>query len=116
MNHEGFRGLTNFGSLEHVREALNDENPDLLVLGVELKGETVCSTINELRHNEMGRNPFVPVIVTTWNAKRIFSSNRHLPQSSATVSPRPSDGRTWLKVYANRRHMASGRGRGCRRN
>ncbi len=66
MNHEGFRGMTNFGSLENVREALNEENPDLLVLGVEFESETVCSTINQLRHSETGRNPFVPVIVTTW--------------------------------------------------
>ena len=66
MNHEGFRGMTNFGSLETVCDALNAATPDVLVLGAELEDDSVCSTINELRHSETGRNPFVPVIVTTW--------------------------------------------------
>ena len=64
MNHEGFRGMTNFGSLETVCDALNAATPD--VLGAELEDDSVCLTINELRHSETGRNPFVPVIVTTW--------------------------------------------------
>ena len=46
MSHEGFRGLTNFGSLEDVRSALNDDNPDVLVLGAEFVDGSVCSTIN----------------------------------------------------------------------
>ncbi len=66
MTHEGFRGLTNFGNLEDIRSALDDDNPDVLVLGAEFVDGSVCETINELRHNETGKNPFVPVIVTTW--------------------------------------------------
>ena len=70
MYHEGFRGLTNFGNLENVRTALDQESPDVLVLGSEFRDGSVCSTIKELRHNETGRNPFVPVIVTTWEPDR----------------------------------------------
>ena len=70
MNHEGFRGMTNFGSLENVRRAMDQESPDVLVLGSEFRGGSVCSTIKELRHNEAGRNPFVPVIVTAWEPDR----------------------------------------------
>ncbi len=70
MNHEGFRGMSNFGSLGDVRAALDRESPDVLVLGSEFRDGSVCSTIKELRHNETGRNPFVPVIITAWEPDR----------------------------------------------
>ena len=70
LNHEGFRGITNFGCLENVTTALIDDCPDVLMMGAEFEGRTVCSTINELRHSGAGRNPFVPVIVTTWGPNR----------------------------------------------
>lgn len=66
MNHEGFRRMVGFSSLTDVRASLNVGAPDLVVLDSGLEGGDVCSTVNELRHNELGRNPFVPVIVTTW--------------------------------------------------
>ena len=64
MNHEGFRGMSSFGSLGDVRAALDRESPDVLVLGSEFRDGSVCSTIKELRHNETDRNPFIPVITT----------------------------------------------------
>ena len=66
MSHEGFRRMSGFGGLENLRASLNVGSPDLVVLDSGLEGGDVCSTVNELRHNEIGRNPFVPVIVTTW--------------------------------------------------
>ena len=66
MNYEGFRRTVGFSGLDGVRAALNDGMPDLLVLDTKFDGGEVCSTVNELRHNELGKNPFVPVIVTTW--------------------------------------------------
>jgi hypothetical protein len=66
MSQEGFRGMSNFSGLENVRTTLHQESPDVLVLDSEFRDSSVCSTIRELRHNETGRNPFVPVIVTTW--------------------------------------------------
>ncbi len=70
MNHEGFRRMSGFNGLEEVRVSLRDGTPDLVVLDSGLKGGDVCSTVNELRYNELGRNPFVPVIVTTWEPSR----------------------------------------------
>ena len=70
MNYEGFRGIANFGSLQNIRSALNVDSPDALVLGAEFEDGSVFSTINELRHNESGKNPFVPVIVTCWEPDR----------------------------------------------
>ena len=66
MNYEGFRRTVGFGSLDGVRAALNDGMPDLVVLDTIFDGGDVCSTVNELRHDDLGNNPFVPVIVTTW--------------------------------------------------
>ena len=70
MNHEGFRRVAGFGALESARAALNDNIPDLLVLDTKFGGSEVCSTVNELRHYDLGKNPFVPVIVTTWEPSR----------------------------------------------
>ena len=54
MNHEGFRRMVGFSSLTDVRASLNVGAPDLVVLDSGLEGGDVCSTVNELRHNELG--------------------------------------------------------------
>ena len=75
MSHEGFRRVASFGALETARAALNDNIPDLLVLDTKFGGGEVCSTVNELRHDNLGKNPFVPVIVTTWEPSRDLIHN-----------------------------------------
>lgn len=44
--------------------------PDLLILDFDLQGGDVCSLVRALRHNELGMNPFVPVIAMTWESDR----------------------------------------------
>jgi DNA-binding response OmpR family regulator len=66
MLHEGFRATADFGRIEEVVEALKHQCPDVLVLDTGLEDGDVCDLIKKIRNNEIGDNPFVPVIVTTW--------------------------------------------------
>ena len=70
MLHEGFRSTADFGKVEEVLEALKHQCPDVLVLDTGLEDGDVCEVIKKIRNNEIGDNPFVPVIVTTWEPDR----------------------------------------------
>ena len=37
-----------------------------MVLDTELPGGDACELVSDLQHNRLGNNPFVPVIMTTW--------------------------------------------------
>ncbi len=51
-------------------EALKHQCPDVLVLDTGLEDGDVCDVIKRIRNHEIGDNPFVPVIVTTWEPDR----------------------------------------------
>ena len=70
MLHEGFRSTADFGKIEEVLEALKHQCPDVLVLDTGLEDGDVCDVIKQIRNYEIGDNPFVPVIVTTWDPDR----------------------------------------------
>lgn len=44
--------------------------PDLAIVDVNLPEGDITNLINQVRHNWIGSNPFVPVICTTWEANR----------------------------------------------
>lgn len=45
-----------------------DEGPvDILICGTDFPDGDTCQSIAAIRHSEIGTNPFVPVIATTWN-------------------------------------------------
>lgn len=58
--------LVDFENCEPLREAVSDGLPDLIIVDSDLAGGDACSLIRDIRHNNLGNNPFVPVIVTTW--------------------------------------------------
>jgi len=39
----------------------------LLIADSDIPGGDFCELVHELRHNEVGTNPFMPIIATTWN-------------------------------------------------
>lgn len=76
---EGYTGIDDFDRLPALREAIEKTNPDLIVMDSEMDGGEADRIITDLRHNKLGDNPFVPVIVTIWNAthdqvRRVASS------------------------------------------
>lgn len=57
--------------------------PDLLIVDFDLPGGDMCEMVSSLRHNDIGKNPFVPIIATTWEAK--FSSVSRIIDSGVDV-------------------------------
>ncbi len=49
-----------------LREAVSEGNPDLIIVDSDLAGGDACDLIQAIRHHRLGSNPFVPIVVTTW--------------------------------------------------
>jgi DNA-binding response OmpR family regulator len=67
---EGYKSVEDFSELKGVETALRSEQPDLIILDSALPGGDSCNLIQSLRYNRAGENPFIPVIVTLWNADK----------------------------------------------
>ena len=50
-----------------IGPALGRERIDVLICGTDLPDGDACQLIAAIRHGEVGTDPFVPVIATTWN-------------------------------------------------
>src|SRR3546814_12935952 len=68
MAHEGYRGIREFAQLGELQEAVGTSTPDLVVLDTHMPGGDACAMVQAIRHNQLGSNPFVPIIFTTWEA------------------------------------------------
>lgn len=63
LHSQGFRGIHDAFSFERLREAIRYENPDLLLCDMGFSDGDVCDLIKRLRHNELGANPFMVIIL-----------------------------------------------------
>jgi CheY-like chemotaxis protein len=68
LSHEGYRMVRDFGRVSMIREALEKTLPDLLICDVRMADGDTCDLVDEVRHNMVGMNPFLPVIFFTWEA------------------------------------------------
>lgn len=67
---EGFRFVIEVGETNSFAMTLNDPMPDVLVVDINLPGDRdVLDMLREIRSDKLGRNPFVPIIGSTWEAK-----------------------------------------------
>ncbi|MBL4721440.1 MAG: response regulator [Alphaproteobacteria bacterium] len=62
-----FNSFEEFADAESLRDRMARSYPDLLIADFDLPGGDVCKMIQDIRTNELGPNPFVPIIMTTWN-------------------------------------------------
>ncbi len=69
MTDQGFRTVRDYSKLSMVREEVTKSLPDLLICDTHMSDGDVCDFVMELRHNQVGNNPFVPVILYTWDAR-----------------------------------------------
>lgn len=65
LHHNGFRKLSASASWSDIRSRLDNSPPDLLITEVDLSDGDVCALIRELRHQDVGTNPFLPIIALT---------------------------------------------------
>lgn len=51
-----------------IRIAITENTPDLIILGSSFPGGDVTALIKDVRHNKLGKDPFLPVISLTSEA------------------------------------------------
>ena len=66
LRDHGFRIIHQAGSLASIREFFKTGMPDLMICESTLADGDFCELMGQLRHHEIGDNPFLPVIVLTW--------------------------------------------------
>ena len=66
LHEQGFRNLFLGGTLSEIHKHLDHSMPDLLISETELEDGDFCDFVTKLRHNDVGNNPFLPVIGLTW--------------------------------------------------
>lgn len=79
LNREGYNNVADFDRFSQLREAVTKRDPDLILMDSEMDTGEADSMITDLRYNKLGKNPFVPVIVTIWEptqgqVRRVASS------------------------------------------
>lgn len=77
----GFTNLREFDTLEGFVDLVAVAQPDLILMDIGLPGGDVAQLVSDLRHSRLGINPYLPVILTTWEAER--SVVRRLVDSGA---------------------------------
>ena len=70
LRSEGFTLLHEFDSLENFPALFQKAQPDLIFMDAAMPGGDPSGTVQALRHGELGTNPFIPVIIATWDASR----------------------------------------------
>jgi DNA-binding response OmpR family regulator len=69
LNVLGFKTFTEFAELEEVRYALRTQRTDIAVMALESTDCGVLDLIDDIRHQRCALDPFIPVLLTTWDAK-----------------------------------------------
>ncbi len=74
-----FESFEEFNDMDSLRRRLTNSYPDLMIVDVDLPGGDTCKMIQEIRTNLLGPNPFVPIIMTSWDTdpktiKRVIES------------------------------------------
>jgi DNA-binding response OmpR family regulator len=67
LNSVGFRAIKDYLDIEQAREAIVTYNPDLLICDLDQSQNAVCSVIGDIRHGKIGSNPFMIIMLLTWD-------------------------------------------------
>lgn len=67
---EGYKSIEDFSEVKGLEHALGNGWPDLVIIDSALPGGDSASLIEAVRYNRTGENPFIPVIVTLWDAQK----------------------------------------------
>jgi len=69
LNIVGFWHVEECETLDDVQHALGGHQFDLAVLAVEHRHDGMASMVNDLRRFRCGNDPFLPFILTSWDAR-----------------------------------------------
>lgn len=68
LAHEGYRDVRAVGRLTTLREMIAASAADLLILDVDTPDGDAIDLVTDIRNNRLGRNPFLPIILVTWDS------------------------------------------------
>ncbi|WP_374299502.1 response regulator transcription factor [Ferrovibrio sp.] len=66
----GYTHLREFETLDGFADLLHVAQPDLVFMDVEMPGGNAIALTNDLRHGRLGVNPYLPIILTTWEPQQ----------------------------------------------
>ncbi|WP_341913241.1 response regulator [Ferrovibrio terrae] len=66
----GYTNLREFDTLDGFIDLVAVAQPDLILMDISLPGGNVAQLVSDLRHGRLGINPYLPVILTTWEAEQ----------------------------------------------
>ena len=69
LNSVGFRGIRDYLDIEQTRGAIVTYNPDLLIFDLDRDQNDVCSIIADIRRGNIGSNPFMVIMLLTWDPR-----------------------------------------------
>jgi DNA-binding response OmpR family regulator len=67
LNNVGFRAVQEFIDVDQTRDAIVTYSPDLLIFDLDHDWEGICSVISDIRHGNIGSNPFMVIMLLTWD-------------------------------------------------
>lgn len=67
LNNVGFRAIQEFIDVDQTRDAIVTYGPDLLIFDLDHDREGICSVISDIRHGNIGSNPFLVIMLLTWD-------------------------------------------------
>ncbi len=65
----GFLKMREFDGMVGFADLLHAVQPDVILMEIEMPGGDACAAVRALRHGHLGDNPFLPVILTTWDSE-----------------------------------------------
>jgi len=68
----GYREVRSVFRLAQLREVMGSANPDLLIINGEMSDGDAVDFVRQVRLFQIGRNPFIPVIMTSWHSEGAF--------------------------------------------
>ena len=67
LNSVVIRGIRDYLAVEQAREAIITYNPDLFICDLDQNQDAICSIIADIRHGNIGTNPFMVIMLLTWD-------------------------------------------------
>ena len=70
LTHEGYRDIRSVSRLTLLVDLLRGSMPDLLIMDIDMADGDAIELVRDIRNGKIGRNPFLPIILMSWDSDR----------------------------------------------
>ena len=88
LTNDGYRDIRAISRLSLLTEILNTTAADLLILDVDMPDGDATALVRDIRSGKVGRNPFIAIIVTSWQSDR-YLVRRVIDSGADTLLVKP---------------------------